>query len=204
MKNHLMPFISKEEVDEAVSEMVKTVAAIKEETGTEYKGFLYGQFMKTKNGLKIVEFNARFGDPEAMNVIAILESNFVEICQKIIKGTLENNLKFKNVATVCKYLVPDGYPVNPAKNEPMEIDSEKLKELGVKYYYASVNEKDGVVYTSGSRTLGVLGMGNTLEEAEKKAEKATKYVKGKLFHRKDIGTQAVLQKRIDHMKKVLK
>lgn len=199
MPNHLMPFITKGDVDLALEDMRKTVQALKDETSAQYKGFLYGQFMKTKNGIKLVEFNVRFGDPEAMNVLPILETNFVQICQDILMGNLDYNLKFKNVATVCKYLAPDGYPVDPKADEAIEVNEEKIDELGVLCFYASVNEKEGVVYTSTSRTMGILGMGETLEEAERKAEEATKYVKGKLFHRSDIGTQDLLQKRIDHM-----
>ncbi|MFW9973482.1 MAG: phosphoribosylamine--glycine ligase, partial [Candidatus Odinarchaeota archaeon] len=68
MENHLMPFITQTDVNIAVEDMKKTVAAVKTETGVEYKGFLYGQFMKTAKGLKLIEYNSRFGDPEAMNV----------------------------------------------------------------------------------------------------------------------------------------
>ncbi|MHA1339037.1 MAG: phosphoribosylamine--glycine ligase [Promethearchaeota archaeon] len=203
MEDHLMPFINQEDVENALSDMRKTVEALKKETGEEYKGFLYGQFMKTKDGVKLVEYNVRFGDPEAMNVLAILESNFVEVCQNIVNGNLKNNLKFKNVATVCKYLVPEGYPVNPKEKEPITVNVAKLNELGVKYYFASVDQEGDVIYTSRSRTMGILGIGANLEEAEKLAEEGTKYVNGKLFHRKDIGTKHLLQKRIDHMNKLL-
>ncbi|MHA1728131.1 MAG: phosphoribosylamine--glycine ligase [Promethearchaeota archaeon] len=204
MENHLLPFISQQDVDFALSEMKKTIDALKEETGTEYKGFLYGQFMKTKKGIKLVEYNARLGDPEAMNVLAILEDNFADICLGIINGNLKNRYKFKKAATVCKYLAPEGYPVNPRKDLPINVNSTKLEELGVEYYYASVNEKNDVIYTSSSRTIGLLGIGSSLEEAENMAEKATQYVKGQLFHRKDIGTPKLLQKKIEHMKMVMK
>lgn len=203
MPDHLMPFINKEDVNLAIKDMEQVVAALKKETGVEYKGFLYGQFMKTKKGIKLIEFNVRFGDPEAMNVLSILESDFVEICQNILNGTLKDNIKFKNLATVCKYLVPQGYPDNPKINLPIEVNESKLNELGVLCYYASVNEDKGTVYTSSSRTIGIVGQGNNLEEAEKKAESGIQYVKGDLFHRKDIGTIDLLQKRINHMKSIL-
>lgn len=204
MADHLMPFITQDDVDQALDDMLLTIKAIKAETGTGYKGFLYGQFMKTKKGIKLVEFNVRFGDPEAMNVLSILEDNFVDICRGIIAGTLDKKLKFKNVATVCKYLVPDGYPTDPKENEVIEVDEEKLESLGLDYYYASVNEEKGAVYTSRSRTMGLLGIGETLDEAEKKVEQGTQFVKGNLFHRKDIGTKNLLQKRIEHMENILK
>ncbi|MHA1821943.1 MAG: phosphoribosylamine--glycine ligase [Promethearchaeota archaeon] len=204
MADHLMPFISQDDVNSALDDMKKTIDALKKEHNVEYKGFLYGQFMKTANGIKLVEYNVRFGDPEAMNVLALLETNFVDICYGIINGNLSNNVSFKKLATVCKYLVPEGYPTEPKANEPIEVDEAALNRLGVKYYYASVNEENGVIYTSRSRTMGILGIGNTLEEAEQKAESGIKFVKGKLFHRKDIGTKELLQKRIDHMNALLK
>ncbi len=203
MNDHLMPFISQDDVNLALSEMEQSILALKKETGAEYKGFLYGQFMKTRKGIKLVEYNVRFGDPEAMNVLGIMESNMVDLCFKIMEGTLTNDLIFKPVATVCKYLVPDGYPVNPAKNQPISVNESALDALGIQYYYASVDKREDGVFTTGSRTMGLLGTGSSLEEAEKLAEKATQHVTGQLFHRKDIGTTALLQKRIDHMDTIL-
>jgi len=203
MSDHVLPFVSRNDVKFALSEMEQCINALKKETGATYKGFLYGQFMKTRKGIKLVEFNVRFGDPEAMNVLSIMESNMVELCWKILDGTLTNTLKFKPVATVCKYLVPKGYPVSPAKNQPVFVDEKGLDSIGALYYYASVDKRGKEVYTTGSRTMGLLGMGKTIEEAERVAEKATQYVKGTLFHRKDIGTAALLQKRIKNMNQIL-
>ncbi|MBN2157202.1 MAG: phosphoribosylamine--glycine ligase [Candidatus Lokiarchaeota archaeon] len=204
MTNHVMPFITHEDVKFALSEMKQTISALKKETGAIYKGFLYGQFMKTKKGIKLVEYNVRFGDPEAMNVLSIMESNMVALCFQILEGTLPDDLRFKKAATVCKYIVPEGYPTNPVKNQPIQVDEKSLDELGILYYYASVDKRGEKVVTTGSRTMGLLGIGSSLNEAEKKAELATQFVKGPLYHRKDIGTQELLEKRIAHMKKVIK
>lgn len=203
MEDHLMPFVTQDDVNFAQSEMEKTIRILKQEY-SEYKGFLYGQFMKTKKGIKLVEYNVRLGDPEAMNVLGLLESDFTEICYDIIDGRLKNNIKFKKMATVCKYLVPEGYPVDPQKNQSIEVDEQGIKKAGADFYYASVNEKNKVIYTSGSRTLALLGIGPTLEEAEKIAENSTQYVHGKLFHRTDVGTRNLLNKRINHMDQILK
>ncbi|MHA1913823.1 MAG: phosphoribosylamine--glycine ligase [Promethearchaeota archaeon] len=199
LQDHLMPFITREDVSEALEDMKKTVAAVKAETGAQYKGFLYGQFMKTAKGLKLIEFNARFGDPEAMNVLPLLTSNFVDICWDIINGSLSNDIKFENKATVCKYLAPEGYPENPKRDEIIEIDRDKLEKLGAKYYYASVYREGKNVYTTTSRAMGVLGVADSLNQAEQIAEAGVECIQGKLFHRKDVGTQKLLQKRIDHM-----
>jgi phosphoribosylamine--glycine ligase len=203
MEDHLMPFINKKDVEIALEDMKKTVAAVKKETGVEYKGFLYGQFMKTAKGLKLIEFNARFGDPEAMNVLPLLKTNFIDICLGIIDGNLSNNVEYIKKATVCKYLAPEGYPDSPKKDELVKINKEKLKDIGAKYYYASVYREGEKIFTTTSRAIGILGIAENLEQAEKIAEKGIGYVEGKLFHRKDVGTLKLLQKRIDHMQSIL-
>ncbi|MHA1715229.1 MAG: phosphoribosylamine--glycine ligase [Promethearchaeota archaeon] len=202
MPDHLMPFITNDDVEIALKNMKKTIDAVRKQTGTEYKGFLYGQFMKTKKDVKLIEFNVRFGDPEAMNVLPILKTNFVEICEMIMDKRLSNQkVEYERLATVVKYLVPDGYPVNPAANEPITVDEAGLEKINAKYYFASVNQKDdGTIVTSTSRTMGILGIAPTIEEAEHIAEEGTRLVSGKLFHRKDIGTAKLIQKRIEHMK----
>jgi phosphoribosylamine--glycine ligase len=204
MANHLMPFISESDVNEALDDIKKVIAAVKVETGVEYKGFLYGQYMKTAKGIKLIEFNARFGDPEAMNVLPLLKTNFIDICMGIINGNLKSDIKFEQKATVCKYLAPQGYPTSPRKDELVKINIPALQELGAKYYYASVYRKDGQIYTTSSRAMGVLGIADNLEKAEQIAEKGIGCINGKLFHRKDVGSLSLLQKRIDHMNEILK
>jgi phosphoribosylamine--glycine ligase len=203
MQNHLMPFITQSDVDIALDDMKKTVSAVKTETGVSYKGFLYGQFMKTANGLKLIEFNCRFGDPEAMNVLPLLMGNFIEICWAIIDGKLTQNFEFERKATVCKYLAPKGYPINPKKDEEIKINKKKINEYGAKYYYASVYRDKGKIFTTSSRAMGILGIADSLDEAENIAEKAVDCIEGNLFHRKDVGTRKLLQKRIDHMNLLL-
>ncbi|MFX1390321.1 MAG: phosphoribosylamine--glycine ligase [Promethearchaeota archaeon] len=203
MEDHLMPFITKDDVEIALKDMKKTITSVKTETGVNYKGFLYGQFMKTAKGLKLIEFNSRFGDPEAMNVLPLLKGNFIDICWAIIDGKLIQNFKFEKKATVCKYLAPEGYPVNPKKDEEIKINKEKMQKTGAKYYYASVYRENGRIYTTTSRAMGILGIADFLEDAEKIAEKGVRCVEGKLFHRRDVGTLTLLQKRIDHMNNLL-
>ena len=203
MEDHLMPFITQKDVDNALEDMKKTIAAVRAETGVEYKGFLYGQFMKTVHGLKLIEYNSRFGDPEAMNFLPILKGNLVDICWMIINGNLSQNFKFEKKATVCKYLAPEGYPVNPKRDEQIKINREKINKSGAKYYYASVYRESGKIFTTTSRAMGVLGIADSLEDAEKIAEAGVNCIEGKLFHRKDVGTRRLLQKRIDHMNSLL-
>ena len=203
MEDHLMPFISQNDINLALEDIKKTVTSVKAETGTEYKGFLYGGFIKTAKGLKLIEFNSRLGDPEAMNVLPLLNGNFIDICWSIIDGNLSQNLNFKNQATVCKYLAPEGYPVNPKKDLLIKIDKGKLNTVGAKYYYASVYREDNNIYTTSSRAMGILGIADDLQKAELIAEEGVKCVEGQLFHRKDIGTLKLLRKRIEHMNSLL-
>jgi phosphoribosylamine--glycine ligase len=182
--------------------MEDTVKAMNKEVGP-YRGFLYGQFMLCRDGPKLIEYNARFGDPEAMNVLELLETNFVDICQEIVDGNLKG-AKFENKATVCKYIVPNGYPGKAIPNQVIDVDEKKINETGAQVYYAAVNEKDGRVYSSSSRALGVVSVGETIEEAEKICEEATKYIKGDIYHRRDVGTCDLIQKRINHMEELKK
>jgi phosphoribosylamine--glycine ligase len=198
---YILPFLKQEDYDDGLSIMKASVDAFRKETGEDYKGFLYGGFMVTKGGVKLLEFNARLGDPEAMNTLSVIKSDFLDILQRIVEGSLKDAV-FEKKATVCKYLVPEGYPVSPRKNELIEVDERAIEKSGAILYYASVNEVDGKIYTGSSRTAGLVGISDTIENAERVAENAVKFVKGKLFYRKDIGTKELIQKRIEHMKAI--
>jgi phosphoribosylamine--glycine ligase len=183
--------------------MKETVEALKKEEGVEYKGILYGQFMITRDGPKIVEYNVRFGDPEAMNVLSLLRSNFLNICLRIIDSNLGwDDVDFEKMASVCVYLVPEGYPSNPLKNQPIQVDEKKIIEKGCKLFYASVYEEKGVIYTTGSRSIGIVGISEEIIEASKMCYECIKYVQGRLFYRKDIGTEYLINKRINKLKQL--
>jgi phosphoribosylamine--glycine ligase len=203
MPDHLMPFISREDVDFAHKQIELTVQALFKETGVKYKGVLYGQFMKCRQGIRLIEYNARFGDPENINILPIMKTNFVDICQQMIDGTLKGPVEFENKATVVKYLVPEGYPVSPKVKCEIKVDEDGMRKVGGRYYYASVSEENGKILTSSSRTVAVLGVADTIEDAEKIAENATKMVHGPLFHRTDIGTKKIIDRRTKHMHSIL-
>jgi len=195
--DHSLPFLTDENIIQAHEINNATAKALKDKFGDGYKGILYGGFMTTADGVKLIEYNARLGDPEAMNVLSLLESDFIAICQGIVDETLDKvDVQFAEQATVCKYAVPKGYPDNPIKGEPIDISNiENLERL----FYASVDFKDGQLVESGSRTVAVVGMANTISKAEKIAEKEISTVEGPLFHRNDIGTDELVQKRVQHM-----
>ncbi len=203
-EDHLLPFISAEIVEEAKEIIRQTAKAIKQETGSDYIGILYGGFMLTANGLRILEYNARFGDPEAMNILPLLKTPLLDIFKAMIEKELSKiKVEFAKQATVCKYLVPEGYPVSPKKEEPIEVDVEKIIKEGADLFYSSVSEVEpGKIITTTSRAIAIVGIADELAKAEEIAEKATSYVKGPLFHRKDVGTKELVQKRIDHLKEL--
>jgi phosphoribosylamine--glycine ligase len=199
--NGLLPFLDEKTYQDSVKIMEDTIKAVKSEVGP-YKGVLYGQFMLCKDGPRLVEYNARFGDPEAMNVLPLLKTSFVELCQQVVDGNLKK-ASFQSKATVCKYLVPTGYPESGKANSIISVDEEKVKAAGAMVYYAAVNQKNGQIFTSSSRALALVAVGETITEAEEICEKATSYVDGDLYHRRDVGTNDLIQKRIKHMEDLM-
>ena len=199
-KDGLLPFLDKKSYDQSVKIMQNTVKAVKNEVGP-YKGILYGQFMLCKEGPKIVEYNARFGDPEAMNVLPLLETDFVDLCSGIVDGNLKR-ANFESKATVCKYIVPKGYPESGQADQILDVNESKINEESGLVYYAAVNQKDNKIYTSASRALGLVGIGDSIADAEEICENVTKYVKGEVYHRRDVGTADLIQKRIKHMETI--
>ena len=198
--NHSLPFLTEDDIAEAHQTNTQTAKAVKDKFGEGYQGILYGGFMATASGVKLIEYNARFGDPEAMNVLSLLESDFIEICNGITDGTLKNlDVKFQNKATVCKYAVPEGYPNSPVKNEQINVSKIENPD-GL--FYASVDIQNGKLVEAGSRTVAVVGVAHSISNAENIAEKEVSAIDGPLFHRSDIGTDMVIQKRINHMKSI--
>ncbi len=182
LPSHDLPFLSEKDIKSANEILGKTVTAMKKETGIDYKGILYGQFMKTNGKIHVIEFNVRFGDPEAINVLKLLKTDFNLIANQIIDGNL-GKTEFSNQATVCTYLVPDGYPTNPKENRPIEVDSTMNADL----YYASVYRERKEIKTTKSRAIAIIETGSNLEVAKQKINDNITKIKGDLFYRNDIG-----------------
>ncbi len=195
--NHSLPFLKDEEVKQAFAINKAVFQALSKECNEPYFGILYGSFIATKKGVYVIEFNARFGDPEALNIFSILESDFLTICQAMIAGKLtKDKVKFANQATVCKYAVPEGYPDKPMKN--FVVDFSRVHDKN-NLYLGSVNKTDHMIIAAGSRTAACVGIANTIFEAEKIAEYQVSMINGPLYHREDIGTEPLIQNRIDQM-----
>ncbi|MFW6041061.1 MAG: phosphoribosylamine--glycine ligase [Thermoplasmatota archaeon] len=201
--NGLLPFVNREIYDESVNIIEETLKALQEE-GVEYKGVLYGQFMLTSKGPKIVEFNCRWGDPEAMNVLPLLKNNYVKLCKNIAEGDISGlDVSFEKKASVCKYVVPEGYGIDPVPGNELELDEEAINSEGAQLYYASVDEKGGKVFTTTSRSMAVVGFSKTLEEAEKISERSLQHIKGEKIHmRHDIGKQESINRKLENMRRI--
>jgi len=201
--NGLLPFLSKSEYEEGTTVLQKIIEALNKEN-CRYVGPIYGQFMLAGDGPKIIEINARFGDPENMNVLPLLETDFIDLCKAMIDGNLSSKkIKLKKKSTVCKYVVPEGYGVKSMVGEKVVVDENAIGKTGSKLFYASVNKKNDNIYTTSSRSLAVVGLADILSDAEKICEKALAHVKGDhIFIRHDIGTPALIEKRVRHMKEL--
>ena len=194
-ENGLLPFVDSALRDEALDILERIVLAVRTMGDEyEYRGILYGQFMLTARGLRLVEINARFGDPEAINVLPLLKSNFVEICHRIADGKLSaEHVRFANRATVCKYIAPPGYPDNPAKDVPIHVDRDGINRLGVQVFLAKVtgSEIEDQYLTTRSRSIALVAVADSVDAAEAAVQEACeKYVTGAdLRFRSDIGKQ---------------
>jgi phosphoribosylamine--glycine ligase len=189
-------------------EITRRVAeALRRETGVPYKGVMYGGFMITASGVKLIEYNARFGDPEAMNILPLLRTDFIDVCLAIIEGGLDRlDIGFEKKATVCKYVVPRGYGL-PADHPEAASTSSRIEigpVHGARLYYSSIDRRDDGLYMTSSRAIGVVGIADDLAEAERIAEKAVSAIRGPVDHRSDIGTEPLIRRRVDHMNKLRK
>jgi phosphoribosylamine--glycine ligase len=188
-----LPFMTDGDYDAAAEVIEATVDAL-----PGYKGILYGQFMLTADGPKVVEFNARFGDPEAMNTLPVMRTDLLDVLTAARDGEELPALEFDTRATVCKYGVPAGYPTDPEAGTRLTLDEDTVGEALL--YYASVDAREDGIYTTTSRSFAVVGVADTIAEAESIAEGALSAAPDEGVRvRHDIGTDELVQKRIDHM-----
>ena len=183
------PFYT-EEVDEFCQKYVyqKTVDAMAAE-GREFKGIIFFGLMLTQDGPKVLEYNARFGDPEAQVVLPRMKNDLIEVIEACIDGTLDQiNLEFEDNAAVCVVLASDGYPLAYEKGIPITGLEEFKKHEGYYCFHAGTKFNGDQIVTNGGRVLGVTAKGATLKEARANAYAATDGVKfDNKYMRHDIG-----------------
>lgn len=180
--------VTKEIIDASVNEIIRpTLEGLKKE-GLPFTGFIFAGIMDTKDGVKTIEFNARFGDPEAEVILPRMESDLVQLILDIMDGK-ETEVKWSEKTTVGVVLASSGYPASSTPNAEIEIENGMKSIL----FHMGTKEENGKIYTNGGRVLIVVAEGDTLAEAKEKAYSDVEKIKcEKLFFRHDIGAKDVV------------
>jgi phosphoribosylamine--glycine ligase len=206
-ENELLPFMTEPERKNEINIENTIFNNIIREKGDGFRGFpFYDAIMHTGKGLKILERNSRPGDPEIINLLPILKDDFVEICLKIMEGTL-SNIEIDKKSTVVTYIVPDIYPGKDNKTRRVHIeDTYKLKdeyEDSMRIYPASVELRNDKTFALSSRTVAIVGIAESINYAREISIKGARSVKGKeLRFRTDIASEQHIAKSISHMKRL--
>lgn len=183
------PFYT-EEVDRYCKEHIyqKTVDAMRAE-GREFKGIIFYGLMLTKSGVKVLEYNARFGDPETQVVLPRMENDIIDVFEACIDGCLDKiDLKFEDNAAVCVVLASDGYPLKYEKGKKIKGLENFEGKTDIFAFHAGTKKVNGDVVTNGGRVLGITATAPTLKEARDKAYEATKLIDFEnKYMRNDIG-----------------
>lgn len=204
-RDHLLPFLSLQDREAALEILQGTVAALREE-GLNYRGILYGGFLLTADGPKLLEFNVRFGDPEGINVLSLYEEgDFSELLFGVAEGHVDPNLvRFRLRSTVLKYLVPPGYGRQPKGGGLLVLNEGAIAAEGVHVFYGPVEARGpGTVELGTSRGVALVGEASAIHEAGARVEKALAHVSGEFYLRHDIGTREDLEQRREHMRRLL-
>ncbi len=180
-----LPFITEDDYNEALNKIMIPTAKAMVNEGIPFKGVLYGGLMKTKKGIKVIEFNARFGDPETEVVLPRLTSDIYDAFVAIVDGTTPE-LVWDNKCTIGIVMASKGYPGSYEKGFLIEnAESNDIYHMGTKF------DDNGNLVTNGGRVLFVVASADTLEEANKKANALVSEIKcDNLYHRTDIGAKA--------------
>lgn len=183
------PFYT-EQVDAFCKEHIyqKTVDAMAAE-GRAFKGIIFFGLMLTKDGPKVLEYNARFGDPEAQVVLPRMQNDMIEVMEACIDGRLDEvDLEFADNAAVCVVLASEGYPVHYEKGYPITGLDRFKEEKGYFAFHAGTKSENGRIVTNGGRVLGITAVGEDLTKARKNAYEAVQWVSfEKQYCRSDIG-----------------
>ncbi len=204
--DHSLPFLEDSDLQSAKVINRQIAAALLKECSEPYRGILYGGFIAVRDGIRVIEYNARFGDPEALNVLPILESDFVDLCLAMIEGNITDDMaRFSHKATVCKYITPKSYPeAKEEKGQKVTLPMQASNQDSHIYMGDITKNAKGDLMLGGSRSFGIVGIGSTLNEAEKVAQKICSDVQGPVRFRSDIGTEEVVNKRISMMQSLRK
>jgi len=188
-----VPFYPDELGKRVLEEILKpTIKGLQSER-REYKGVLYAGLILTKEGPKVLEFNARFGDPETQVLLPRLKTDLIDILNAVIEGSLHKiNIGWKNNSAVCVVVASGGYPGKYQKDKIIS-GLERLEKMeDVIAFHAGTKFQDGKIVTSGGRVLGITAWGDTISKAKGKAYEGVEEIYFEdMYYRKDIATKAI-------------
>jgi len=193
-----LPFMAEGDYDDAVDDVLEAVV----DALPDYKGVLYGQFMLTAEGPKVVEFNARFGDPEAMNTLPVLETPFIDVAARVTETTSPNSpspARRRSVSTRCR----EGYPTDPDAGAKIAVDEESRRRRAPLLRQRR-RARRRALHHHLSRAFAVVGRGDSIAAAEAEAEDALAAAGDRVRIRHDIGTADLVERRIEHMAEIRK
>jgi len=187
-----VPQMSADLIQQIMDEIVLPTVKAMESEGVPFKGILYTGLMITKNGPKVIEYNARFGDPETQVVLPLLKTDLMDIFIAGISGELEQlQIEWKDGAAVCVIMASGGYPGPYEKGQEISgLDS--ADSQGAVVFHAGTAFADGKIVTNGGRVLGVTAIGDSIKDAREKAYQAVEHISFEGAHyRKDIALKAL-------------
>ena len=179
---NMLPFLCEEDIEECRN--INEIVVNNFKFGNNYTGILYGSFMKTENGIKIIEYNCRFGDPECIIALNLLENNFYEICNNFINGSLKP-LSFSNDACICVYIVPKSYCKKAEENN--DYDLYLNNEIEKYITYSNVKILDNHLYSLGSRCFALTYRSSNLYNCFQDIYNILNNIHGNIYFRTDIG-----------------
>lgn len=197
----LLPFMNHADYREALQIIKKTLTAFNVETSGWCSGFLYGQFMLCSDGVRLVEYNFRPGDPEWMNTVTVMNDNLAYVVKELMDGKPPRPT-FMKKATVCKYLVPPGYPGKLYQNLDIQLDDNHLEQNDVELFWSCGQTEDGKLNVGTERGAALLSRADTIYSAYQNIEAAVSGIKGKFHYREDIGSPKLIKSKIDSITKL--
>jgi len=191
-----VPFYPDEVEKRVLEEILKPTIKGLQREGKEYKGVLYAGLILTKEGPKVLEFNARFGDPETQVILPRLKTDLVDILNAVIEGSLHKiNIEWNNNCAVCVVVASGGYPGKYQKGKVISGLERLEKMKNIIAFHAGTKLQDNQVITSGGRVLGITAWDETISKAKERAYMAVKEIYFEdMYYRKDIAAKAIKEK----------
>ena len=192
---NLLSFLTEEDFIAAKSMLEKIILVLRAK-GTVYKGIIHGRFIISSKGVKLVDLDSSFGNPEGINCMAALKTQFSEVLRSVADGNLRAP-SFSDRPTVVKYIVPKEYPDESGKNKSeLVLDEKKIWDNGCRYYFEDIEFRDSKLFLTNRRAVAISASGETLEEAEQRVSAALATLSGDIRWRADVATKGYTDKRV--------